>query len=164
MKAWIGLGSNVGDRSAEIERALAHLSRHPDIVVLRRSSSWRTAAWGREEQRDFHNAVAELETALAPAQLLRVLLETENELGRDRSGPRWGPRRIDLDLLLAEERVLDQPGLSVPHPRMHQRAFVLAPLNELDPDLPIPGHGTVRECLRTLAAQPVERIQAPGQA
>lgn len=158
MTAWIGLGSNIGDGREEIRRALARLSEHPDLKLLRRSSIWRTAPWGRQDQPDFHNAVAEFATGLDARSLLDVLLATETDLGRVRTGSRWGPRRIDLDLLLLGNSECDEPGLRLPHPRMHLRAFVLAPLAELEPDLAIPGQGTVAACLRRLGEQEVERI------
>jgi 2-amino-4-hydroxy-6-hydroxymethyldihydropteridine diphosphokinase len=109
-----------------------------------------TEPWGLEEQPRFLNAVAELETTLSPRALLDRLLEIERGLGRTRDGPRWGPRTIDLDLLLFGSESIDEPGLTVPHPRLHERLFVLEPLAELDPELEIPGRGPVRALLRKL--------------
>lgn len=164
MNAWIGLGSNIGDGPAEIARAIDALSRHPDLELLRRSATYRTAPWGVQDQPDFYNAVAEFRSRLEARALLRLLLDTEAGLGRQRDGRRRQPRRIDLDLLLLQDRIYFLPGLVVPHPRMHRRAFVLAPLSELQPDLVIPGRGTVRSCLEKLGPQRVERASNGGGA
>lgn len=142
--AYVGLGANLGDREAAIVRAAA-------LVDARRLSTIReTEPWGYEDQPPFLNAVAELETETAPRDLLDRLLAVEASLGRDRSGPRWGPRTIDLDLLLYGDLVLDEPGLTVPHPRLPERLFVLEPLAELAPARKIPGNGTVSEALAAI--------------
>ena len=142
--AYVGLGANLGDREAAI-RAAAEA-----IGARRLSPIVETEPWGYEDQPRFLNAVAELDTDLSPRALLERLLEVERALGRDRSGPRWGPRTIDLDLLLYGEERIAEPGLEVPHPRLHERAFVLEPLAALVPELRIPGHGTVSEALAGL--------------
>ena len=142
--AYVGLGANLGDREAAI-RAAAEA-----IGARRLSPIVETEPWGYEDQPRFLNAVAELDTDLSPRALLDRLLEVERALGRDRSGPRWGPRTIDLDLLLYDEERIAEPGLEVPHPRLHERAFVLEPLAALVPELRIPGHGTVSEALAGL--------------
>lgn len=143
--AYVGLGSNLGDRRAVLESALAALAP-------RRASRLReTAPWGLAEQPPFLNAVAELETDLAPDALLDLLLDLERRHGRIRA-ERWGPRTLDLDLLLHGDHVLAEPGLEVPHPRLHERAFVLEPLAELDPDLNVPGRGRVATLLTALEA------------
>lgn len=162
VRAWVGLGSNIGDGRVEIERALQRLADHPELSLCRQSSLYRTAPWGEPDQPDFFNAVAEFETRMEPRALLDLLLETETALGRVRNGQRWGPRRIDLDLLLMGDEQLACPGLGLPHPRMHLRAFVLVPLAELEPELPIPGRGSVRSCLGQLENQRVERVLDPG--
>lgn len=162
VRAWIGLGSNIGDGRAEIARALQRLALHPELSLCRQSSLYRSAAWGEPDQPDFYNAVAEFETRLEPQALLDLLLETEAALGRVRDGQRWGPRRIDLDLLLMGDAQLARPGLSLPHPRMHLRAFVLLPLAEIEPGLQIPGRGSVSSCLGKLENQRVEAVEAPG--
>jgi 2-amino-4-hydroxy-6-hydroxymethyldihydropteridine diphosphokinase len=159
MKAWIGLGSNIGDGPAEIKRALGALAAHPSMALLRRSPVYRTAPWGVRDQADFHNAVAEVNTELEPLPLLAALQQMEARLGRKPARGRWQPRRIDLDLLLLEDRIYFLPGLTVPHPRMHRRAFVLAPLAAIEPSLVIPGRGTVQSCLSRLAPQGIERVQ-----
>ena len=143
-RAYVGLGSNLGDRETTIRRAA-------ELVGARRLSTIReTEPWGLVDQPRFLNAAAELETDLRPRALLDCLLETERELGRTRGGPRYGPRTIDLDLLLYGEETLDEPGLRVPHPRLHERPFVLEPLWELDPALEVPGRGSVAALLAAL--------------
>ncbi len=143
-KAYVGLGSNLGDREALIRRAA-------DAIGAARLSTIReTEPWGYEAQPPFLNAVAEVETLFEPRQLLDHLLEVERRLGRERVGPRWGPRTIDLDLVLYGDLVVDEPGLQVPHPFLAQRLFVLEPLAELIPEQRIPGNGTVSEALARL--------------
>lgn len=142
--AYVGLGSNLGDREALIREAAAA------IDASRLSPIVETEPWGFEEQPRFLNAVAELHTELEPRELLELLLDVERRLGRDRSGPRWGPRTIDLDLLLYGRLRLREPGLEIPHPRLHERAFVLEPLAALAPGMEIPGIGTVSKALAGL--------------
>jgi 2-amino-4-hydroxy-6-hydroxymethyldihydropteridine diphosphokinase len=145
-RAYVGLGSNLGDREAALRSALDLLGE--DVVAV--SSFRETDPVGYLEQPPFLNAAAALETELDPRALLERLLAIERELGRTRDGPRFGPRTIDLDLLLYEGSVIDEPGLVVPHPRMGERRFVLEPLAELDPDLAVPGQGRVSELLARL--------------
>jgi 2-amino-4-hydroxy-6-hydroxymethyldihydropteridine diphosphokinase len=147
---YMAFGANLGDREGTIRIALARLAEHDDIQVLRVSALRETDPVGYEDQPRFLNGVALLETILGPRELLEVLLGVERDLGRTRHGPRFGPRTIDLDLLLYGDEVVDEPGLEVPHPRMTERAFVLEPLAELDPDLVIPGRGPVRDFLAGL--------------
>jgi len=144
--AYVGLGSNLGDRDRLIREAAVL------IGALRLSTVIETEPWGHENQPMFLNAVAELETPLTPRQLLDHLLDVERRLGRERIGPQWGPRTIDLDLLLFGDETIDQPGLVVPHPRLTEREFVLKPLAELVPTLKIPGAGTVQEALAGLSS------------
>jgi 2-amino-4-hydroxy-6-hydroxymethyldihydropteridine diphosphokinase len=139
--AYVGLGSNLGDRRAAILRA-AEL-----IDAVRLSTIRETEPWGYADQPAFLNAVAELDTELQPRRLLDHLLEVEAELGRERGEIRWGPRTIDLDLLLYGDLAIEEPGLTVPHPRLAERLFVLEPLSELAPARKIPGNGTVSEAL-----------------
>jgi 2-amino-4-hydroxy-6-hydroxymethyldihydropteridine diphosphokinase len=131
--AYVGLGSNLGDRRATLEGAVAALGGAPGVCVLRVSSFHETEPVGGPPQPRYVNAVAEVETELGPRALLETLLGVEARFGRTRR-ERWGPRTLDLDLLLHGNRVVDEPGLVVPHPRMHERAFVLAPLCELVPE------------------------------
>ncbi len=142
--AYVGLGSNLGDREALILRAAGLLG------VRRLSSIVETEPWGYEQQPRFLNAVGELETDLTPRAVLDQLLDVERQLGRERVGPRWGPRTIDLDLLLYGDQVVDEPGLTVPHPHLRERLFVLEPLAELAPEVKLPGNGTVRDLLAEL--------------
>ncbi len=128
-RAYIGIGSNEGDRHRNVERAVAALGEIGNVVL--RSSLYRTAPWGELEQPWFLNAVVLLETGLAPLVLLNALQAVEENLGRVR-GERWGPRTIDLDLLLYDDLHINEPALSVPHPRLPERAFVLVPLAEID--------------------------------
>jgi 2-amino-4-hydroxy-6-hydroxymethyldihydropteridine diphosphokinase len=144
-RAFVGLGSNVGDRETTLERALDLLRKRVEVRAV--SSVRETEPWGYVDQPPFLNAAAEIETELAPRELLDVLLDVEHALGRTRDGPRYGPRTIDLDLLLYDDEVVDEPGLTVPHPRLHERRFVLEPLAELDPGLVVPGRGPVRDLL-----------------
>jgi 2-amino-4-hydroxy-6-hydroxymethyldihydropteridine diphosphokinase len=148
--AYIGLGSNLGDREAMLRRALALLNGSRGIEVLAVSRFRETEPVGFTDQPRFVNAVAELETELEPRPLLEALLGVEQALGRTREGPRFGPRTIDLDLLVYEDRVVDEPGLRVPHPRLHERAFVLEPLAELRPALIVPGLGSLETLSRNL--------------
>jgi 2-amino-4-hydroxy-6-hydroxymethyldihydropteridine diphosphokinase len=144
---YIGLGSNLGDREATIRSALALLESGGDVKVEAVSSLRETDPVGYEEQPKFLNGVAAISTHLAPRELLERLQDVERQLGRDRSGPRFGPRTIDLDLLLYGELTLDEPDLVIPHPRIPERRFVLEPLAELDGELAVPGRGSVRALL-----------------
>jgi 2-amino-4-hydroxy-6-hydroxymethyldihydropteridine diphosphokinase len=148
--AYVGLGSNLGDREALLRRALELLDARPGIEVVAVSALRETEPVGFLEQPRFLNAAARLETELPPRRLLSALLEVEQELGRDRSGPRFGPRTIDLDLLLYGELELDEEGLGIPHPRLHERRFVLEPLAELAPGLVVPGRGSLETLLSEL--------------
>jgi 2-amino-4-hydroxy-6-hydroxymethyldihydropteridine diphosphokinase len=158
IRSFIGLGSNMGDGPAIIGQALEGLGLVKQTRLVRVSSFYRSAAWGRENQADFTNAVAELETTLTARQLLRALLGLETTLGRTRDTGRWGPRLIDLDLLTFGEELMCSPDLTLPHPRMHERAFVLIPLVELDPGFRIPGLGLATDCLEKLPDQAVQII------
>ena len=155
--AYTGLGSNMGDKRGNIKAALELLGRVPGVKLLRVAPFYRTAPVGYTEQDWFVNTVAEVETTLSPAELLAACLDIENRLGRVRD-IRWGPRVIDLDLLLYNGQVIDEPDLVVPHPRMHERAFVLVPLADLAPELVIPGRGRVSELLAAVGREGVEEI------
>lgn len=150
IEAWIGLGSNLGDRSATLDAALERIDRLERSSVVRVSRYYRTTPWGETDQPDFVNAVACVRTALSAQALLRALLAIESEMGRERRGRRWGPRVIDLDLLLYGDDRVERPDLTVPHPRLHERAFVLVPLAELAPDRVVPGRGRVDALLGAL--------------
>ena len=144
--AYIGLGSNLGDR----ERLIAQAAEL--IGAVRLSTVIETEPWGYANQPRFLNAVAEIETGLTARRLLDHLLDVERRLGRERIGAQWGPRTIDLDLLLYGDEAIDEPGLVVPHPRLTERDFVLRPLAELAPSLKIPGFGTVQAALAGLSS------------
>jgi len=148
--AYVGLGANLGDREATIRRAVELLAEREGIEVLAVSALRETDPVGLENQPRFLNGAAVLETTLGPRALLETLLEVERVLGRTRDGPRFGPRAIDLDLLLYGDETVDEPGLTVPHPRLHERRFALEPLAELDPALAIPGRGRVSDLLARL--------------
>jgi len=159
--AFIGLGGNLGDAVAALKAALLALDALPDTRVVRASKLYRTAAWGVTDQPDFINAVALLHTRREPRQLLEDLLEIERHAGRHRlddGSDRWGPRTLDLDLLLFGDARIDEPGLHVPHPRLHERAFVLVPLAEIAPDARIPGVGTAAQALARMAPAQVEGV------
>ena len=145
MRAYIGVGANLGDREATIHAAVGRLG--DEVVAV--SSLRETEPWGVTDQPPFLNGAVLLETDRPPRALLERLLEVERELGRVR-GRRYGPRTIDLDLLLYGDRVVDEPGLAVPHPRLHERAFALEPLLDLDPALELPGRGKVSDLLAGL--------------
>ena len=146
MRAYVGLGSNLGEREATLREALARLGELDGIEVTAISSFRETDPVGNVDQPRFVNAAAALETSLGPRELLDSLLEVERILGRDRSREeRWGPRTIDLDLLLYGDETVDEPGLEVPHPRLAERAFVLEPLLELDPGLRLPQGRALRD-------------------
>jgi 2-amino-4-hydroxy-6-hydroxymethyldihydropteridine diphosphokinase len=149
--AYIGLGGNVGMVAETLRQATLALDALPDTAVQAASSLYRTPAWGLEQQPDFVNGVVALETTLTAQQLLQALLGIELQFGRDRdAGERWGPRTLDLDLLLYADAVLDEPGLRVPHPHLHERAFALVPLLQIAPDILIPGQGPARDALSRL--------------
>jgi 2-amino-4-hydroxy-6-hydroxymethyldihydropteridine diphosphokinase len=148
--AYIGVGANLGDREATMRAALAALDATPGIRVVAVSSFRETEPVGYVDQPQFLNAAAAVETELDARGLLDALLAVERGLGRTREGPRFGPRTIDLDLLLFGDAEVDEPGLTVPHPRLHERAFVLEPLTELDPEMVVPGRGPLESLRRNL--------------
>lgn len=157
--AYVGLGANLGEPRQQLLAALEDLGRIPQTRVAARSSLYRSAPIGYPDQPDYVNAVARLETGLRPEELFARLQEIERGHGRKRSF-RNAPRSLDLDLLLYGGERIDTPALTVPHPRMHERAFVLMPLLELDPGAVIPGRGNATELLRSCATQAVERTEA----
>lgn len=157
--AAVGLGGNLGDAAATLRDAIAELARLPGSTLRCASRLYRTPAWGRSDQPDFINAVALIETRLAARDLLDALLAIERSFGRVRlEGERWGPRTLDLDLLLFGDALIDEPGLRVPHPHLHERAFVLLPLAEIAPGMAIPGIGAVAGIAADVAADGVEAL------
>ena len=140
-RAYVGLGANLGDRAAMLRAALEQLASEPEIALVAVSGFRETDPVGITEQPRFLNAAAAVDTELPARQLLERLLAIEGMLGRTRMGPRFGPRTIDLDLLLYGDAEIAEEGLQVPHPRLHERLFALEPLAELDAALVVPGRG-----------------------
>ena len=155
--ACIGLGANLGDAAQTLREAFQALAALPQTTLQARSQLYSTPAWGNEDQPAFVNAAAVLDTTLPAPALLEALLEIERRFGRVRDpAVHWGPRALDLDVLLYGEDVIDLPQLQVPHPYLHARAFALLPLAENAPEAVIPGHGRVRDA--------VVRVEACGIA
>jgi len=148
-RAYVGLGANLGSREETLREAIVILDRAPGVDVLAVSELRETEPVGPIEQPSFLNGAVELETTLSARGLLDLLLDAERALGRIR-GERWGPRVIDLDLLVFGDEAIDEPGLEVPHPRLAERTFALEPLAELAPELVIPGRGRVSDLLAEL--------------
>lgn len=154
---FLGLGSNLGDREANIHEALDRLARDQRIRVVCLSSLYETAPIGAASQPDFLNAVAHVETDLGPFDLLHLVLGIERDMGRVRDSHR-GPRLIDIDVLLYDDVAIETAELVIPHPRMRERAFVMAPLAEIAPDLELPDGRTPSEVLQDLQDQEVRRL------
>ncbi|MBO6716358.1 MAG: 2-amino-4-hydroxy-6-hydroxymethyldihydropteridine diphosphokinase [Rhizobiaceae bacterium] len=157
--AYLGLGGNIGDPRATMAEALRILDADPEIAVEAVSSLYKTPPWGITDQPDFLNAAAEVSTSLPPRELLARCLETEKQLHRVRDR-RWGPRSVDLDVLIFGDLEVDEPGLQLPHPRMMDRAFVLVPLVELAPELAI-GDARLDARLADLGREGIDRIEGP---
>lgn len=153
MRAYVALGSNLGDSRQQLLDAIKDLAELPHTRLLARSRLYRTPPWGMHDQPDFLNAAVALETSLQPHDLLDALLEIERAAGRRRNGERWGPRTLDLDLLHVAGKTISDDRLTLPHPHIAERAFVLLPLSELAPDLEIPGQGRVADLLRAVDTQ-----------
>jgi len=160
VSAWIGLGSNMANPAARISGAIDRLGQEPQLTLERVSSLYRTAPLEYLEQADFINAVARVSTILGAEQLLERLVRIETELGRTRNGDRYGPRVIDLDLLLFSDEMHCTPALTVPHPRLHQRLFVLAPLAEIEGDMRLPDGSNLAIRVTACTGQRVERMSA----
>lgn len=156
--AFIGLGSNLDDPIDHVRRAFDALKALPHTQWIAGSSLYRSAPMGPVAQSDFINAIAQIETHLAPEVLLNELLSIERLHGRVRGGLRWGPRTLDLDLLIYGAEVISTPQLQIPHPGISQRNFVLLPLAELAPDLHIPNYGSVRSLMETVSRAGIARI------
>ena len=154
----LALGGNVGDARATVAGALRELDDGTTMRLLKRSSDYVTPPWGVEDQPPFVNAVAEVETTLTPDQVLARVQEVERVFGRDRSREhRWGPRTLDIDILAYDDLAVDIPGLTLPHPRMFQRGFVLVPLAEILPGRVINGH-RVKDALTNVDTAGIERL------
>ena len=160
-QALLGLGGNVGDVRATLDESVALFTDGTQVKLIARSSDYRTPPWGVTDQPPFINCAIAVETALSPRALLDRALNVERALGRDRAKEqRWGPRTIDIDLIAYGDVAIDEPGLTLPHPRLFERAFVLVPLAEIVPDRTIAGR-RVRDALAQLDAAGIEKL-APG--
>ena len=149
-RAYVGLGGNLGPTEVTLLRAVDLLAAEPEIEVLAVSQLRETDPVGNVDQPTFLNGAVAVETSLSARELLDALLRVEQELGRMRDGERWGPRTIDLDLLVYGDEIVNEPGLRVPHPRLHERRFALEPLVDLEPELEIPGWGRASDALAEL--------------
>jgi len=149
IRAYIGIGSNLNDPAARVQAAFGELERLPDTRLAARSGLYGSRPMGPADQPDYVNAVAGVDTRMPAAELLQALVNIEDRQGRERGAEKWGPRTLDLDLLLYGEQCIATPSLTVPHPGMHERDFVLVPLAEIAGDLDVPGHGR----LSTLTAR-----------
>ena len=157
--AYVGLGSNLEQPVGQITRAFDELAALPDTRLMGCSPLYMSPPMGPQGQPDFVNAVAMLATTLTPQACMQALLAIEARHGRRRDGTRWGPRTLDLDLLLYGDTVLDTPGLVLPHPGMHERAFVLYPLADMAPELSVPGHGSVKALLARCRDARIRRLE-----
>jgi 2-amino-4-hydroxy-6-hydroxymethyldihydropteridine diphosphokinase len=160
--AYVALGANQAEPLAQVSAALEALTRLPESRLLHASSLYRTAPVGIRGQPDFINAVASFETTLTPHAMLDALFDVEAQFGRRRDF-HHAPRTLDLDLLLYESQIIDSPQLQLPHPRMHLRAFVIAPLLEIAPDCCIPGRGRAAAWLPALSMQLIEKLRPCGR-
>lgn len=158
--AYIGLGANLGDRKATLDAAVRDLSTLETTRLVCRSALYESPPMGPSDQPDYLNGVAGLITRLAPRSLLVALQSIEHRHGRRRDGQRWGPRTLDLDLLVYVDHVLDEADLSIPHPGVSSRAFVLAPLADIAPSLNVPGAGRVETLLRAVDTGSLRRYTA----
>jgi 2-amino-4-hydroxy-6-hydroxymethyldihydropteridine diphosphokinase len=159
--AYIALGANLGDPAAQVEAACGELARLPETRLAARSALYLSKPAGYIDQPDFINAVAQVQTRLSPRALMAALLDIEARHGRDRAFKN-APRTLDLDLLLYDGLVMHEPGLTLPHPRMAERPFVIAPLAEIAPDVLVPGCGRAADCLAGLSLDGVERLAKAG--
>lgn len=157
-RAYIGIGSNLEDPFGKVGAGISALGRLPDSRVVSRSSLYRSAPVGIVDQPEFVNAVCAVDTSLTPQELLRELHDIEHAYGRERGPIRGGPRTLDLDILLYDDLQMASSEITIPHPRLHERAFVLCPLSEIAPTLRVPGRGPMPAMLSACAAQVVARV------
>lgn len=156
IRAFLSLGGNIGDAAQNIRNAVNRLDEHADIKLIALSNFYKTPPWGNENQTPFVNACAEVETTLPAADLLAQCLKTEHDMGRERI-EHWGPRIIDIDILTYGDETIQQDNLSVPHPYMMERAFVLVPLRDIAPDFAMKGL-TIDQALTDLDISDIERL------
>lgn len=161
VKVFVGLGSNLSEPAQQVIRAFAALAAIPDTRLLARSPLYRSRPHGPQGQPDYINAVALLSTELAPQILLDAFQSIEAAAGRVRGGERWGPRVLDLDLLLYGDAIITDERLTVPHPRLHERGFVLYPLRDIDPGLRVPGRGVLAELIERCPDESPTRLTDP---
>lgn len=159
-RAVLGLGGNIGDSRKLIAAAIGRLAAHPEIRVEQVSALYLTPPWGKIDQPAFLNAAIRIDTTLSPRALLEVILDVEGQLGRQRL-ERWGPRLIDIDILLYGTVEMDEPGLHIPHPRLKERAFALVPLIDVLPDAVISGK-PARDWLKLIGSSGIQRLAEPG--
>ncbi len=157
-RAYLGIGSNLQQPIHQVQQALSALAGLPDSLFVAQSRLYRSAPMGPQDQPEYINAVAALDTNLTVFDLLHLLHGIEQVQGRTRDGVRWGPRTLDLDILLFGEECINETGLHVPHPGLHERNFVLYPLNDIAPDLVIPGRGSLAELLAQCPASGLEPL------
>lgn len=162
--AYVGLGANLGEPRAQLEAAIEAISHLPDTQVEAQSDFYRSAPWGIAEQPEYVNAAVKLRTHMSARELLEALLQIEKDAGRRRGGRQWGPRLLDLDILLYGEGAVNDEDLVIPHPRIAERNFVLAPLLDLEPGLVVPGMGSVQEMLAGLGREGLVRLNADTAA
>ena len=155
---WIGLGSNMGQAADQVEQAIAALTDAPGLELTARSSLYRTAPVGNVDQPDFINAVVRASCRIGCYVLLEVLQKIEKRFGRTRDGERFGPRSLDLDLLMYADQTVSSPQLELPHPRMHERLFVLEPLTDIEGDITVPGRGRLSVLRQACLDQRVQRL------
>ena len=155
---WIGLGSNMGHAVDQVEQAIAALTDAPGLELTATSSLYRTAPVGNVDQPDFINAVVRASCRIGCYVLLEALQEIEKRFGRTRDGERFGPRSLDLDLLMYANQTVSSPQLELPHPRMHERLFVLEPLTEIEGDITVPGRGRLSVLRQACLDQRVQRL------
>jgi 2-amino-4-hydroxy-6-hydroxymethyldihydropteridine diphosphokinase len=160
--AYVAIGSNLADPWRQVEQAFAALSRLAGTKLIRRSGLWRSRPMGPQDQPEFVNAAAGLLTALDPRKLLEAMQAIERNMGRTQPVQHWGPRVIDLDLVVYSDERRDEPGLTLPHPGLHQRNFVLYPLAEIAAELWVPGFARVRRLRDQVSPEGIERLAARG--
>ena len=158
MNIYIGLGSNLQDPCQQLQQALESIVQHPEINILKISSFYSNKPIGPQDQPDYVNAVAKLNSSLSPQSLLTTLQQIERQQGRVRK-QRWHARTIDIDILLYDNQIIDQPHLIIPHPQMAQRRFVLYPLAEIEPDLTLPNGKAIKELLTTCPKHDLFELQ-----